>query len=146
MARKTIDPALKAKIIRYLKSHSQNKTAEHFDISPSTVNKIANAGQTEKPFVPCSEPKKATDAHVAYAKERRKQLFDKFLMRLEEMLNSKELKPGQMQGLAIATGTILDKYRLEEGSSGEGKAALLVLAEQIAKNAEAAKGAAVRSS
>jgi len=136
---KTIDEPKRKKIIRYLKSHSQCATAKHFDISSSTVNGIANSGTVAKPFVKCSEPKNATLAHMAYAKERRKALIDKFLTRLEGMLDSPDLKPSQMQNMAIAMGTALDKYRLEEGTTGEGKAALLVLAEKIRENAEAAK-------
>jgi hypothetical protein len=136
-----INDAKRKSIIRYLKKHSQQATAKHFDISSSTVNGIANSGTVEKPFVPRSEPKNATVAHMAYAKERRKALIDKFLSKLEGMLDSPDLKPSQMQNMAIAMGTALDKYRLEEGTTGEGKAALLMLAEKIRTNAEAAKGA-----
>lgn len=140
MARKTIDQQTRKKILRYLKSHSQGETARKFDISTSTVNAISKEPATGKPFaersVNRSEPKKATAAHVGYAKERRRLLLDKFLGRVDGFLEDPDLKVGQMQGLAIAIGTIIDKCRLEEGTTGEGKAALLVLANKIQQSVE----------
>lgn len=131
-------PAEKIEAIKkYLeKGNAQNKTAKKFKVSDGLVNKIAK-GMNGAPAH--SPPKKAIAARVAYAKEKREELIDKFLDKLNGMLDSSELKPGQMRGLAIALGTALDKRRLEEGSTGQGRAALMVLMEEIKKNAEATR-------
>lgn len=145
MVRTTITDPLKKKVVRYLEDHSQYATAKKFKIGIATVNRIAHQDPTAKPIPKRSDTKNAVRVHMTYAKDRRVKLLDKFLGKLEGMLDDPELRPGQMTGLAVALGTIFDKYRLEEGSSGDGKAALLTLAEEIRKNAEAAVNAGARS-
>ena len=113
MAHKTIDPAQETKIVRYLKSHSQGATAKHFKISSSTVNRIAKEHPTLKPFGNCSEPKKATAAHKAYAKQDRLKLLNKITQEVENAIMA-GLSPNDLKNLTIAVGTLLDKYRLEE--------------------------------
>jgi hypothetical protein len=114
MGNKTIDDAKKKKIIRYLKSHSQCATAKHFDISSSTVNGIANAGTVKKTLPIRSEPKEATAAHKSYAKADRLAVLNNFMGKLDTVIKTGDLKPGNFRDLAIALGTALDKYRIEE--------------------------------
>lgn len=140
MAHTKITPELKKKVIEYLKEpkSSQNKAVKKFGIGLGSVNRIVQES-SGKSDLEHSKTKNANTARKAYAKAEREELIDKFLSKLSGMLDSPELKPGQMQGLAIALGTALDKRRLEEGSNGQGKAALLVLMEEIRKNAEASR-------
>ncbi len=140
MAHKKVDEKLTKAVIDYLKEpkSSQGKAAKKFGIGIGTVNRIV-AASAEKPPLERSKTKNASLARAEYGRERRRELLDKFLGKINTMLDSQELKPGGMQALAIALGTAIDKYRLEEGSSGQGKAALLVLMEEIKKNAEAAR-------
>lgn len=119
MAHKTIDPDLKKKIIRYLKSHSQYATAKKFKISPSTVNGIANDPQVKGTIRECSEPKRATVAHKAYAKEDRMRVLNKLMYRADMAIDLPELKTGNLKDLTIVVATLLDKYRLEEKDSDE---------------------------
>jgi hypothetical protein len=113
MAHKTIDPDLKKKIIRYLKDHSQCSTAKKFKISPSTVNGIANDPAVKGTIRECSEPKRATAAHKAYAKADRLQVLNKFMGLVDQAMDG-DISTGDLRNISTALGTALDKYRLEE--------------------------------
>jgi hypothetical protein len=113
MAAKTIDPTLKKKIIRYLKNHSQNETARHFKISPSTVNGIANADPTKKIVSEYSPPKHAIMAHRAYAKADRLQVLNKFMGLVDRAMDG-DISTADLRNISTALGTALDKFRLEE--------------------------------
>src|SRR5512133_2155771 len=95
MARKTIDPDLKLKIIRYLESHSQYSTAKKFKVSPSTVNKIANE-QTGKTIPERSETKNAVVAHKAYARADRLVVLNKLMGKVDMAIDTPDLKTGQL--------------------------------------------------
>ena len=125
MGAKKITPELKQDIIQYLKDHSQYKAAKHFKISPSTVNGIAKENPEIKNQIECSGAKNqtaaATEAHKAYAKSERLAVLHKLMGKIEESLDSDELRPGNLRDLSIALGTTLDKYRLEEKEDPTGK-------------------------
>ena len=130
MAHKTIDPALKKKIIRYLKSHSQGLTAKKYSVSPSTVNKIANETPSIKASIDHSQTKIAVAAHKVYAKTDRMRVLNKF-MGLVEKAMSGEISTGDLKNISTALGTALDKYRLEEkdmDDSSRGEASDLLTA------------------
>ena len=134
-----INDITKKKIIRYLKSHSQQSTAKHFDISSSTVNAIANAGTVKKSLPIRSEPKEATAAHKTYAKAERVAVLHKLMGKIETSLGSPEFKTSDLRPIAIALGTALDKFRLEEKESdefGKEKAEVNLLFEQMRKEAK----------
>jgi hypothetical protein len=141
MGAKTIDQAKKAKIVRYLKNHSQNETAAHFKISTSTVNGIANKNPTIKNKIERSGAKNKTAAatltHKIYAKADRVQVLHKLMGAIDLALNSPaELRPGNLRDLSIALGTTLDKYRLEESEDEEGRSGIDDLMDEIKKEAE----------
>jgi hypothetical protein len=136
MGAKTITPQLKKKIVRYLKSHSQTATAKHFKISPSTVNGIANDPQVKKTAPEYSTPKKAIAAHKVYAKADRVQVLHKLMGVIDRVLDSPELRPGNLRDISIALGTTLDKFRLEESEDEEGRSGIDDLMDEIKKEAE----------
>jgi len=118
MAHKTIDPALKKKIIRYLEEHSQYSTAKKYSVSPSTVNAIANDPEVKKTIrikpEERSDTKRATAAHKVYAKADRQRVLNKLMGRVDLAIDDPELETRNLKDLTIAVGTLLDKYRLEE--------------------------------
>jgi hypothetical protein len=116
---KTIDEPKRKKIIRYLKTHSQQATAKHFDISSSTVNGIANSGTVKKTLPIRSEPKEATEAHKTYAKADRLGVLHKLMQKIDTSLDSDEFKTSDLRPIAIALGTAIDKFRLEEKETDE---------------------------
>lgn len=119
MVRKTIDSDLKKKIIRYLKDHSQYAAAKKFKVSPSTVNKIANDPQVKETIRVSSEPKRATEVHVAYAKADRLRVLNKLMGRVDMESGNPELRTGNIKDLTIAAGVLCDKFRLEEKDEDE---------------------------
>jgi hypothetical protein len=133
-----INDAKRKGIIRYLKKHSQQATAKHFDISSSTVNGIANAGTVKKTLPIRSEPKVATEAHKSYAKADRLVVLNNFMGKLDTVIKTGDLKPGNFRDLAIALGTTLDKYRIEEKDEdtfGKEKAEVNAMFEMMRKEA-----------
>ena len=133
-----INDAKRKGIIRYLKKHSQQATAKHFDISSSTVNGIANSGTVKKSLPIRSEPKIATDAHKQYAKSDRLVVLHKLMGKIDSSLGSNEFKTSDLRPIAIALGTALDKFRLEEKESdefGKEKAEVNLLFEAMRKEA-----------
>jgi hypothetical protein len=119
MGRKTITSELEKKIVRYLKDHSQQATARHFKISPSTVNGIVAKRPAMKAIANHSAPKIAIAAHKEYAREDRIQVLHKLMRRVDLAIDDPELKPGGVRDLTVALGTLLDKYRLEEKDTDE---------------------------
>jgi hypothetical protein len=119
MGKQTIDDAKRKSIIRYLKKHSQNETARHFKISPSTVNAIANSTTAKKIFPIYSEPKPAIKAHKQYVKADRIQVLHKLMAVIDRTLDDPELRPSNLSSVSIALGTTIDKFRMEEKETDE---------------------------
>jgi hypothetical protein len=119
MGKQTIDDTKRRKIIRYLKNHSQNETARHFDISSSTVNGIANSTTAKKTFPIHSEPTLAIKAHKQYAKADRIQVLHKLMGVIDRTIDDPELSPRNLTGIATACSITIDKFRLEEKETDE---------------------------
>jgi transcriptional regulator with XRE-family HTH domain len=139
MGKQTIDDTKRRKIIRYLKNHSQNETARHFKISPSTVNGIANSTIAKKTFPICSEPTLATKAHKQYAKADRLQVLHKLMGVIDCAIDDPELSPRNLTGIATACAITIDKFRLEEKDAdefGKEKAEVNLMFEMMKKEAK----------
>ncbi len=101
------------RIIALLKEHggNQTKVAKVSGRSQPTVRKIAR----EEGIVSINSAlKKANEARVAYAEERRLELVGKGFDKAEELLG-KIADAGELQKWTVAVGTLVDKARLETG-------------------------------
>jgi transposase-like protein len=102
------------KIVAFLKvPNSIGKTALEFKRSKRTISRIAHQ---EGAQVNVYQTKKATEARLAYAEERRLEIIGKGFDKANELLE-KIADAGELQKWSIALGTLVDKARLETGEA-----------------------------
>ena len=115
---------------------SQNKVARKHDVSDGLVNKIAKEMRAGAPPAH-SAPKDAIAARKTYTKSGRMNVLHKLMGAIDRVLDSDELRAGNLRDLSIALGTTLDKYRLEEQDDEEGRSGIDDLMDEIKKEATA---------
>jgi transposase-like protein len=113
----------------------QNKISKKYGVSDGLVNKIAKeirgeAGPAHSP------PKNAIAARKAYAKHDRLQVLHKLMGVIDRVLDSPELRPGNLRDISIALGTTLDKFRLEENEDEDGRSGIDDLMDAIKEEAK----------
>jgi hypothetical protein len=113
---------------------AQNKTAKKFKVSDGLVNKLAKEVNGTTPIH--SAPKIAIAARKAYAKADRLTVLHKLMGKIDDALDM-PVRPSDLRAIAIALGTSLDKYRLEETEDDEGRSGIDDLMDEIKKEADA---------
>jgi hypothetical protein len=114
---------------------AQNKTAKKFKVSDGLVNKLAKEVNGTTPIH--SAPKEAIRARKEYAKKDRLNVLHKLMGAIDGALDKQDLRPSDLRPIAIALGTSLDKYRLEETEDDEGRSGIDDLMDEIKKEADA---------
>jgi hypothetical protein len=110
-----VTPQERAKIVALLKKHggNRNKVSKLCKRAPGTVQTIANQEGIPSAY---SAPKKAIDAKIAYAEERRLEIIGKGFDKANDLLHG-IADAGELQKWSIALGTLVDKARLETGEA-----------------------------
>lgn len=109
-----VEPKERKRIVALLKEHDGNrsKVAKLCGRSKGLISKIATQEGIES--VNVHTTKKATEAHAAYAEERRLELIGKGFKKADELLKSIK-DSGEFQKWTVGLGTLVDKARLETG-------------------------------
>ena len=103
------------RIVSLLKEHNgnRNKVAKECGRAPGTIQTIANQEGIPSAY---SAPKKAVEARVAYAEERRLEIIGMGFDKSKELLT--QIKDaGEFQKWTVGLGTLVDKARLETGEA-----------------------------
>lgn len=111
-----VEPKERKRIVALLKEHDGNrsKVAKLCGRSKGLISKIATQEGIES--VNVHTTKKATEAHAAYAEERRLELIGKGFKKADELLKSIK-DSGEFQKWTVGLGTLVDKARLETGEA-----------------------------
>jgi len=113
---KKLSPETCEAVVRAVQAGGSYRTvARTFGVSPAAVGKIARAAGVGDPARRL-RTKRATAAFVRYAKAERTALLDELFNRVRALAPS-VTKPQGMKDLALATGILIDKARLEEGEA-----------------------------
>jgi len=125
---------LKLEIAEYLKAgNSQHAAVKKFGCA-ATVHSVAKEIDLKVPDAKAAQTKNANNARQFYTKDRRMKLYDKFLDKCWLLLEDEEITPHGIQALSIAIGTMCDKIKQDENGGSEGKAAILLMMDEIRKN------------
>ena len=101
------------RIVSLLKEYNgnRNKVAKECGRAPGTIQAIANQEGIPSAY---SAPKKAVEARVAYAEERRLEIIGMGFDKSKELL-AQIKDAGEFQKWTVGLGTLVDKARLETG-------------------------------
>lgn len=116
MSAKRVDVKERERIVDLLHEHGGNrsKVAKMCKRSKGLISKIAVEEGIESVNVHAT--KKAVEARVAYAEERRLEIIGKGFDKADDLLE-KIKDAGELQKWSVAVGTLVDKARLETGEA-----------------------------